>query len=85
MKPAGARTTVTLYPDVVEKIGSEMRRSGASFKETVNSMIRRGFKAAEQKHDKPFKVIPFNLGHHPGLNYDNIGELLEQVEGPDYK
>jgi hypothetical protein len=22
------------------------------------------------------------LGRRPGLNYDNLGELLEQLEGP---
>jgi hypothetical protein len=25
------------------------------------------------------------MGTRPGLNYDNVGELLEQVEGPGHK
>ena len=28
------------------------------------------------------KVRPTAMGSVPGLNYDNIGELLEQLEGP---
>ena len=28
------------------------------------------------------KVCPTAMGSMPGLNYDNIGELLEQLEGP---
>jgi hypothetical protein len=28
------------------------------------------------------KVRPAAIGSVPGLNYDNIGELLEQLEGP---
>ena len=27
-------------------------------------------------------VCPADMGSVPGLNYDNIGELLEQLEGP---
>jgi hypothetical protein len=25
------------------------------------------------------------MGLRPGLNYDNIGELLAQIEGEDYR
>ena len=63
-----------------------MRKSGRGFKETVNALLRRGLREEEKEASaKPFEVKPFLQGHKPGLNYDNIGELLEQLEGPDYK
>ena len=36
------RTTVTLDPDVDRMLKEEMRRSGTSFRETLNRAVRRG-------------------------------------------
>ena len=80
------RTTITLDEDVAAKIKAKMRKTGLSFKDVVNEMIRAGLvfseKAAKQK---PFKVNARPLGIRPGLNYDCMSELLEQVEGPLHK
>ena len=79
------RTTLTLDEDVARKLNAEMRRFGKSFKETVNGCLRRGLNARRQmKPEKPFVVRARPLGLRPGLSYDNIGELLEQVEGPSH-
>lgn len=80
------RTTITLDDDVTNKLNAEMRRSGKSFKETVNEFLRVGLAVRrELKSADPFKVRTLPLGAVPGLNYDNIGELLEQLEGPLHK
>ena len=80
------RTTLTLDDDVAAKLDADARRSGRSFKETVNHYLRLGLnakKAAGVK--KPFKVRARPLGLRPGLNYDDIWGLIEQVEGPDHR
>lgn len=80
------RTTLTLEPDVAARVRAEMRRTGKSFKETVNDLMRLALAArGKQTNLPPFKVRARPLGERPGLNYDCIGELLEQVEGPFYK
>jgi hypothetical protein len=79
------RTTLSLDEDVAELLNREMRRSGASLKETVNQLLRLGFVASKQKVRKPFKVAPRPMGLPPGLSYDNIGELLEAIEGPAHR
>lgn len=80
------RTTLTLDEDVRAKIEAEMRKSGKSFKETVNEFLRAGLMARrEAKPAKPFEIYTRALHPRPGLNFDNIGELLEQVEGPYHK
>lgn len=79
------RTTVTFDPDVSARLKQYMRKTGRGFKETVNALLRRGLRDEEKNADRPpFKVKPF-LRSQPGFNYDNIGEVLEQLEGPDYK
>jgi hypothetical protein len=60
-----------------------MRRSGKSMKELVNEYLRAGLNTKHKSPAaEPFKVHPAAMGSVPGLNYDNIGELLEQLEGP---
>ncbi len=80
------RTTLTLDDDVIAKLRAEMRKSGHSFKQTVNEFLRLGLNdRRESRPTKRYRVPARPLGLRPGLSYDNIGELLEQAEGPMYK
>ena len=77
------RTTLTLDEDVRAKLEVEMRKSGKSFKETVNTVLRIGLMARQQT--KPairFEIHARDLGARPGLSFDNVDELLDQVDGP---
>lgn len=80
------RTTLTLDDDVAAKLNAEMRRSGKSFKDTVNEFLRIGLSVRrELKSTDLFKVEARSLGVMPGLNYDKISELLEEAEGPFHR
>ena len=79
------RTTLTLDDDVATKLKAEVRRTGSSLKQVVNDTLRRELNKPAAKELPPFKVKARALGERPGLNYDNISELLEQIEGPNYK
>jgi len=84
------RTTITLDDDVMLTVKDEMRSGdGKSFKNAVNDLIRygRNFKLDKIAASKgsPFKVRPFEMGVFEHLDYDNIGELLEEIEGPPHK
>jgi plasmid stability protein len=81
------RTTMTLDDDVAAKLKAEARRSGRSFRETVNETLRRGLSTRHRTLPKePFKVVTRDLGKLlPGLTLDNVSDLLEQVEGPLYR
>jgi hypothetical protein len=78
------RTTLTLDDDVAAKLEAEARRSGLSFKETVNTMLRIGLAARRGKLPRqPFTVKPLTLEPtDPNFDFDNIDTLLDQVEGP---
>ncbi len=77
------RTTLTLDDDVFSKLKAEARKSGRPFKELVNELLRAGMSLRKSyKGVGPFVVKARPLGSKPGLNYDNIGELLDQLEGP---
>ncbi len=80
------RTTITLDEDVKAKVKAEVRRTGAPFKQIVNDAIRRGLaQQPDAKKIPPFKIKPKNLGLRPGLSYDCVWKLIEEVEGPFWK
>lgn len=78
------RTTLTLDDDVAAKLKAEARRVGRPFREVVNEALRRGLVARRGPSARePFKIKPRDLGSvRPGLSLDNVGDLIEQVEGP---
>lgn len=80
------RTTITLEEDVRAKLEAEMRKSGKSFKETVNDTLRLGLVSRQKiKASKPFKIKAKDMGLKPGYNLDKTWELIEEIEGPYYK
>jgi hypothetical protein len=80
------RTTLTLDKDVAEQAKKLVARLGKPFKQVVNEALRAGLRQLQQPpKNKPYRTKPHAMGVRPGINLDNIGELLAQVEGDDYK
>lgn len=81
------RTTLTLDDDVAAKLRAEARRSGRSFRDVVNDVIRCGLMSRPPaRPGGPFQVTTRDLGNlRPGLDLDNIADLLERVEGPAHR
>jgi hypothetical protein len=79
------RTTVTLDEDVLVRTKAFSHKRGIPFKEALNELVRIGLlEQAKPLPKKPF-IKPFSVGLRPGFNYDKIGELLEELEGPLHK
>lgn len=74
---------MTLDDDVAAKLKAEVWKSGEPFKQVVNRVLRVGLNTQKQaKALPPFKIKPRNMGLRPGLDLDNIEELLDKLEGP---
>jgi len=77
------RTTLTLDEDVAARLQAEARRTGRAFKTVVNERLRMALAqgiAVEQR--APFQVEPRAMGGPAaGISYDNVGSLLEDLEG----
>ena len=52
------RTTVTLDDDVAAVIRSERARTGESFRDTVNRLIRNGSRPRRPEHAPPLPTLP---------------------------
>jgi hypothetical protein len=74
---------LTIEEDVAVKLKAEIRRSGKPFKQVVNELLRRALLAKpSRKAAPPFRIKARPLYPRPGIDYDNIGALIEQLEGP---
>ena len=80
------RTTLTIDDDIAVLVEQEQRRSGDSFKGTINRLLRHGLTAGRNPQPrKRFVIKPRKMGLPPGLSYDSIPDLLEAIEGPYHK
>jgi hypothetical protein len=76
------RTTVTLDEDVVDRVKRESRSRGASFRDTLNDLLRSAILNLESTpNHRSLKIQPFPMGYKAGLNYDDIESLLDYGEG----
>ena len=76
------RTTVTLDDDVLERVRDESKSRGASFRDTLNNLLRAALlnKNTEPK-SRSLTIEPTPMGQIDGLNYDDVEALLEYSEG----
>jgi hypothetical protein len=74
------RTTLTLDDEVAKRLEEEMHRRGKSFKKTV--ILKLGLATASKENNtlRPYQVQPFDLGLKEGLSYDNIADLLKEID-----
>lgn len=81
------RTTLTLEDDVAARLAEEQEKRGASFKDTVNAVLRAGLDAASRRpaSRKPFRTRGFDLGPSLVGSLDNIAEVLARIEGEDHR
>ena len=79
------RTTVTLDDDVLERVKLESRTRGASFRDTLNDLLRLALASAPIAHHPHFKVKPFHMGVKAGVNYNDTEAMIEYGEGPYHR
>jgi hypothetical protein len=73
------RTTVTLDPDVAAKLKQASRDLGVSFKEVLNTSVRRGLGDAGAT-PQPYRLPTRNLGVRPGVDLDRALRLAGELE-----
>ena len=80
------RTTLTLDDDVAAKLKAAQRKSDRSFRDTVNHFLRIGLNARlVLTPPARFVVRPHSLGPRAGVSYDNVWDLiaeLDEIERP---
>lgn len=80
------RTTLTIDDDIAVLIAQEQRRSGDSFKSTVNGLLLRGLNTrSNTEPKKPFVITPIAMNTGLGTRYRKVEDLIEALEGPMHR
>jgi hypothetical protein len=80
------RTTITLNDNLALGLKKLQEKfPNKTFKEIVNETIAKGLAVTETIEKKKFKIKPVNAIPKKGLDFDNIGKLIEYAEGDWHK
>ena len=78
------RTTLSLDPDVAERLKAEMRRTGKGLKAAVNEALRHGLgMMGKPAGPRPFRVQPHDFGLKPGIDRDRMNQLVDELEAEE--
>ncbi len=75
------RTTLTLDEDVADRLASEARRTGSSYRAVVNAALRRGLDSPDTAAP-PFRLHSTEMRLRPGIEIDDVEGLLDRLDGP---
>ena len=76
------RTTVTLEPDVAEQLRQIMKERSITFKEAVNSTLRKGLGQEIRAH--PYKAPSYPMGLKPGIDGDRISHVMDEMADGEF-
>lgn len=78
------RTTLTLERDVADRLEREVRRTGKTFKATVNDALRLGLGlAGKPQRGSRFQVKPHAFGFKPGIDLDRLNQLVDEMDAQE--
>jgi metal-responsive CopG/Arc/MetJ family transcriptional regulator len=72
------RTTITLADDVAAAVEKIRRERGVGLSDAVNDLVRTGLTA--ERKARPFRQQAHDLG--TGIDFSNIAEAIETLDGP---
>jgi hypothetical protein len=74
------RTTLTLDPDLAERLKALARERGVSFREVLNATLRAGLGAAGEAASRPYVLATRRMSLRPGIDLDRALRLADELE-----
>lgn len=78
------RTTLSLEPDVVQRLREELASGKKSFKEVVNERLRLGFGLKKAKPRPPFRVKAHSSAFMPGIDQTKLNQLVDELQVEEF-
>ena len=74
------RTTLTLDPDVAERLRQQTVTGQRTLKQVVNESLRIGLGLKRKPSERPYKVITHNSPFRPGIDPAKLNQLADELE-----
>lgn len=78
------RTTLSLEPDVAQRLRQELASGKKSFKEVVNERLRMGFGLDKAKRRPRFRVKAHSSAFLPGIDQVKLNQLVDDLEAEEF-
>ena len=78
------RTTLTLEPEIADRLRAEADLGKRSFKEIVNSALRRGLGLEKSSPIEPFQIKPHSSAFLPGVDPGKLNQLVDELEAIEF-
>lgn len=77
------RITLTIDPDVEQRIRRRMAQKKLSLKRVINDALRAGLSAPAKESVPEFVVEPHAFGFKPGIDLDKMNQLVDELEAEE--
>ena len=78
------RTTLSLEPDVAQRLRQELASGKKSFKQVVNERLRLGFGLKKSRKRPPFRVKAHSSAYQPGIDPTKLNQLVDELEVEEF-
>jgi hypothetical protein len=79
------RTTLTLDDDLAGILRRRAREMDMPFRDVVNAALRKGLAdIGRSSPQKTVKVRPHDFGSRPGIDFDRLNQLNDELEVEEY-
>lgn len=78
------RTTLSLEPDVAQRLRQELASGKKSFKEVVNERLRLGFGMKKTKQRPAFRVKAHSSDYLPGVDRTKFNQLVDELQVEEF-
>ncbi len=77
------RTTLTIEPDVAQRIRRRMKQKGLSLKRVINDALRTGLAMDDEMPPVKFSVEPHPCRFKAGIDPDKLNQLADELEAEE--
>lgn len=78
------RTTLTLEPDVAERLQEELERTNSSLKQVINEALRRGLGIVPILQRERYRVLPHSSAFLAGIDTGKLNQLADELEAIEF-
>lgn len=78
------RTTLTLEPEIAERLRQEVALGKRSLKTIVNEALRKGLDLETPKRAKRYRVTPHSSKFLPGVDPAKLNQLADELEAGEF-
>ena len=79
------RTTLTLEPEIAERLRQEAALGKRPLKAIVNEALKRGLGLEAPARRKPYRVTPHSSQFLPGVDLGKLNQLADELEAGQFR